>query len=841
MDKRYIPDKVEEKIYSLWEKSGFFNPDNLPKTKKLTKLKAKSFCIIMPPPNANGSLHIGHALFVTLEDIMIRFARMKGQKTLWLPGADHAGFETQVVFDKKLEKEGRSRFKMDRKKLWQEMYEFTQENKKTMENQLRKLGASCDWSREKFTLDPDIIKEVQHTFIKMHKEGLIYRGLRTVNWCVKHQTALSGLEVKRKEEKGKLYYMKYGPFTLATARPETKFGDTAIAVHPNDKRYKKYIGKEVEVQGLLGKFKIKVIADKAVDPEFGTGVIKVTPAHDPLDAEIGTRHNLEVKQVIDRYGKLNEHAGRYAGMKVMEAREKVVEDLKKKGLLVKVDENYTHNLAVCFKCERTLEPIPLPQWYVKTKPLAKPAIETIEKGKIKIIPTHRKKVILHWLKNIEDWNISRQIIWGIRIPAWICEKTNEAKSYKLTMGFHESVVPQIFKGKIATWRIRDHGFKKGDAVAFENSQEEKIFGHGTITKVEKLTVGTMNLKDKTHYATYKTRDELLRAFKKHNPDKNITLQTPVFAYHYTFKKANKLMKLKAISSSCPPIVSIEKPKQCPSCKSEKLSQDPDVFDTWFSSGQWPYLTLGFKNSGKHDKDFKDFYPTSVMETASDILFFWVARMIMMGIYRTKKLPFKNVYLHGLILDKDKQKMSKSKGNVIDPLGVAEEYGTDAVRMALIAGNTPGRNSTISEDKIRGYRNFATKIWNITRFISMNYEEIKTKPVITPKDKKNLKQLEATKKKVTKHLEKFEFHRAAEITYHYIWHTFADKIIEETKPRLQNGDKKDKAAALETLITILTESIKMLHPFMPYATEEIFQHLQDLQGKKKKTLLIVEPW
>ncbi|MDP2704645.1 MAG: valine--tRNA ligase [bacterium] len=707
MEPRYDHKQIEEKIYSLWEKSGYFNPDNRPESFVLSP--KSSFCIIMPPPNANGSLHIGHALFVTLEDIMIRFARMQGKKTLWLPGADHAGFETQTVYDKKLEKEGRNRFQIPREELYKEMYAFTQENKKLMEHQLRKLGASCDWSREKFTLDPDIVEEVQKTFIKMHKDGLIYRGLRTVNWCVKHQTALSDLEVKYVEQKDPLYYMKYGPFTLATVRPETKFGDTAIAVNPKDSRYKKYVGKEIEVEGLLGKFKIKVIADKAVDPEFGTGVIKVTPAHDPVDFEISQRHNLEIKQVIDRYGKLNEKTGPYQGLKVDEARKKVAEDLKQKGLLVKVEEDYTHSIATCYRCGRQLEPLPLPQWFIKMEPLAKKGIEVIQKGKIKFHPPRFKKIYLDWLKNLRDWNISRQIIWGIRIPAWF--------------------------------------------------------------KEEKIHVGEKSPKEKG------------------------------------------------------------------------WTQDPDVFDTWFSSAQWPYLTLGWKDSGKHKKDFKDFYPTSVMETAADILFFWVARMIMLGIYRTGKVPFKTVYLHGLILDKDKQKMSKSRGNVIDPLGVAAEYGTDAVRMALIAGNTPGRNSAISEDKIRGYRNFATKLWNIARFISLKSPELveglPKNPKLTAKDKKYLKQLEATKKNVTRHLEKFEFHRAAELTYHYIWHTFADKIIEEAKPRLQN--EKEKAAATETLTAMFTECLKMLHPFMPFVTEEIFQHLQELQGKKKKTLLMIEPW
>ncbi len=702
MDPRYNPQESEEKIYSLWEQSGFFNPDCLPKSLILNP--SSSFCVIMPPPNANGALHIGHALFVTLQDIMIRFNRMRGKKTLWLPGADHAGFETQSVYDKKLEKEGKNRFQIPREELYKEMYEFSMENKKIMEGQLRRLGASCDWSRERFTLDPEIAEEVQNTFIKMYKDGLVYRDLRTVNWCVKHQTALSGLEVKRKEEKGKLYYMKYGPFTLATARPETKFGDTAVAVHPKDPRYKKYIGKEIEVEGLLGKFKIKVVADDAVDQKFGTGVIKVTPAHDPTDFEIGQRHNLEIKQVIDRYGKLNGLAGPYAGMKVAEAREKITEDLNTKGLLVKIDENYAHNLAVCYKCERVLEPIPLPQWFVKMKPLAKPAIEAVEKNKIKILPAHQKKILLHWLKNIEDWNVSRQIVWGIRIPAW-------------------------FKGE-------------------EVRVSQKSPGEG-------------------------------------------------------------------------------------------WTEDPDVFDTWFSSGQWPYLTLGFKDNGKHQKDFKEFYPTSVMETGSDILFFWVARMIMLGLYRTKKIPFKAVYLHGLVRDKDRQKMSKSKGNVINPLAVADEYGADAVRAALVAGITPGRDSAISEDKIRGYRNFSTKLWNIARFISMQQkDQISSEDTISKtsktnsKQKSHLKKLRETKTKVTKHLEHYEFHLALETVYHYIWHEFADKIIEDSK---KNPDP-------ELLKKILGECLVMLHPFMPFVTEEVWQRLHEKEkDMNKNNLLMAKTW
>jgi valyl-tRNA synthetase len=764
---RYNHLESEGRIYRLWEKSGYFNPDNLPVSKS-SKLKTKNFCIIMPPPNANGPLHIGHALFVTLEDIMIRFWRMRGRRTLWLPGADHAGFETQVVFDKKLEKEGRSRFTMDREALFQEMWNFTQENKKVMENQLRRLGASCDWSRETFTLDKKVIAQVYATFQKMHAEGLIYRDLRVVNWCPKHKTALSDLEVKYVERKDPLYYIKYGPLTLATVRPETKFGDTALAVNPKDKRYRQYVGKTIKAQGLLGPLQFKVIADEAVDPHFGTGVIKVTPAHDAADFEIWQRHKDEIpgpKIIIDENGRLTGETGPFRGLKVAEAREKVAAAMRKIGILEKVEPDYSHQVATCYKCESILEPLPKPQWFVKMKPLAAPAIAAVKQKKIVFYPEHSRKVFLHWLQNIRDWNISRQIVWGIRIPAW----------------FHEpKCVP--LKGK-----------------------EEEV-------------------------------------------------------------------------SKCQEIIISEKKPQCQFCGAEYI-QDPDVFDTWFSSGQWPYITLGYPDG----KDYKDFYPTDVMETAADILFFWVARMVMFGLYRTGKIPFRAVYLHGLVRDKDRKKMSKSKGNVIDPLGVADIYGSDAVRAALIAGNTPGRDTAISEDKIRGYRNFTTKIWNISRFILMHKPDSKSAraaagekaPRLSPADRRYIAQAQKIKARVAKHIEKFEFHLALEKAYHYTWHTFADKIIEEYKKRLRgeewlasstapnpndynsrgasgtelraktlagkpSANQKQKlaarqAAAYRTLETILIECLTMLHPFMPFVTEEIYQKIHPGE------LLMVKKW
>ncbi|MEK9147861.1 MAG: valine--tRNA ligase [Patescibacteria group bacterium] len=731
LEKAYQSKKVEDKIYRRWESSGFFNPDQLPSIRY--PLSAKPFTVIMPPPNANGPLHIGHAVFVTLQDIMIRFWRMRGRRALWLPGADHAGFETQVVFDKKLEKQGRHRSDIPRDQLYARMLEFTLENKKVMEAQLRKLGASCDWSRERFTLDPEIVKIVTDTFFKLYEDGLLYRGERIVNWCVKHQTTLSDLEVRYEERTDPLYYIKYGPLTLATVRPETKFGDTAVAVHPSDRRFRQYVGKEIEIETLIGPSKIKVITDEAVDPKFGTGVIKVTPAHDPADFEIGKRHNLEVRSVIGKDGSLNEKTGPYAGLKVAAARQKVAEDMQKKGLLVKVDPTYKHNVAVCYKCGTVVEPLVMPQWFVKMQPLAAKATTAVESGKIRIIPERYKKVYFHWLKNISDWNISRQIVWGIRIPAWLCQEMRNPKC-KVQNG--------------------------------------------------------------------------------------------------------------VIVSRTPPV-------SCLHCGSKELIQDPDVLDTWFSSGQWPYAVLGYPDS----KDFKTFYPTDVMETGYDILFFWVARMIMLGLYSTGKVPFRTVYLHGLVRDKDRQKMSKSKGNVIDPLGVAELYGTDAVRMALTVGNLPGQDIIISEEKIRGYRNFANKLWNIHRFIMLNYRPTltKTKPRLSAGDKRRVTELKSLVKKTTEYLEQFKFHHASDLLYHYTWHTFADKIIESVKPRLSGEDHADRAAAQSLLIEIHQTVLKLLHPFMPFITEELWQNLHEVkspakgearqrrQKSKVKSLLMIEPW
>ncbi len=702
---QYNAKEVEDKIYQLWEKSGFFNPDNLPARHK------KPFTIIMPPANANGNLHAGHALVMTIEDIMTRYKRMNGFKALWLPGLDHAGFETQVVYEKKLEKEGKSRFQIPPEQLYKEIMDFTLANKTNIESQTRKMGASCDWSREKFTLDADIVKTVYNTFEKLYKDGLIYRGKKIINWCPKHQTSLSDLETNDTEKVDKFYYLKYGPFTIATSRPETKFGDKYVVMHPKDKRYKDYKdGQKIELEWINGPITATIVKDDVIDMEFGTGVMTITPWHDAVDFGIAERHNLEKEQIIDFYGKLLPIAGEFAGMKITEARQLIIDKLQSKGLVEKVEENYKHIVKTCYKCNASIEPQIKEQWFLKMKPLAEPAIKAIEKNQIKFMPEHYKKISLHWLKNIIDWNISRQIVWGIPIPAKTCEKCGE-----------------IY-------------------VDINN----------------KINV-------------------------------------------------------------------------CKKCGGS-LKKDPDTFDTWFSSGQWPYATLGFPKS----KDFKTFYPTDVMETAGEIIFFWVARMIMFGLYNTKKIPFKNVYLHGLVLDAKGQKMSKSKGNVINPLDLTDKYGTDALRIGLVVGNTPGTSLALDENKIKGYRNFATKVWNASRFVLMNLEGYKenSKVSLDAKDKKTLKDFQKEVKEITKEMDSFRFYTAAEKIYHYFWHTFCDKIIEEQKTKLYGTDAKEKAKAQYLLMTILVESLKLLHPFMPFITEEIYQQLP-IKGKKQ--CIMIEDW
>ncbi len=701
--KPYDPQATEERIYQEWEASGFFNPDNLPARHR------DPFTIIMPPPNANGHLHAGHSLFITLEDIMTRYKRMRGYKALWVPGADHAGFETQIVYEKKLEKEGRSRFGMDPQDLYKEIYDFTIENKKYMEDEVKRMGASCDWSREKFTLDPDVVVEVQKTFEKMYHDKLVFRGKRIINWCSKHQTTLSDVETTTEEKQDKFYYLQYGPFVIATARPETKFGDKYVVMHPDDARYAQYKhGDTFEAEWINGPITATIIKDDVIDMEFGTGVMTITPWHDAIDFAIAERHNLPKEQVIDFRGKLLEIAGEFAGMKIAEARPKIIEKLEAKKLLVKIEENYKHNVPCCYKCNTVIEPQVMDQWFVKMEPLAKLALDAVDAGKIKFVPDNYEKIFRYWMSNTIDWNISRQIVWGIPIPAKICTAC-------------------------------DHAF----------------------------------------------------------PDVADVITA------------------------------------CPECQGE-VRKDTDTFDTWFSSGQWPLLALGYSQGD----DWKKFHPTDVMETGHDLIFKWVPRMVIFSLYLEKQIPFHTVYLHGLVNDAQGKKMSKSKGNVINPIEIIEKYGTDALRMALIVGNTPGMDSALAEPKIKGYKNFANKLWNIARFVFMSSEGvmIDASKITADADKKLITELNALTAEVTADFENYRFHLAAEKTYHYVWHQFADSILEESKPIFAGDDADVMVSRQQTLLHILKQSLILLHPFMPFITEEIWS---DIPQQEKKSLMIEE--
>lgn len=840
--KPYNPQETEGRVYKLWEESGFFKPEagsSWVDNPKINPNHGKSFSMIMPPTNANGSLHAGHALVMTLEDIITRYRRMRGYKTLWLPGLDHAGFETQVVYEKKLEKEGRSRFGMEPEKLYKEILDFTLENSKGIKDQVRRMGASCDWSREKFTLDKDVVETVQSTFKRMFDDGLVYRGERIVNWCSKHATSLSDVETENKERKDPFYYFKYGPFTIGTTRPETKFGDKYVVMHPDDVRYKEYAhGQTFDLEWINGPITATVIKDDSIDMEMGSGVMTITPWHTAIDFDIAERHNLPKEQVIDMRGKLLPIAGEFASMKIIEARPKIVEKLKSKGLLVKIDEEYLHNVPVCYKCETAIEPQVLPQWFVKMKPLAEKALEAVESGKITFIPDNYRKIFLYWMNNTIDWNISRQIVWGIPIPAWYCG--TEAVSIK-KMGFAGDIVTQVFATKTRTYRLRNHGFQVGERVAFEDSAQKKIFGYGTITEIVRSTVGAIDLADTKHWKTYEKREELISAFKRHHPQVDVQEDTSVWIYTYTFDKSIPKGHCGTL------VVSEDKPIECPTCQSKEMTRDSDTFDTWFSSGQWPLLTLGFPDGS----DFKTFYPTDVMETGSDLIFKWIPRMVIFGLYLAEEVPFKTVYLHGMVNDAKGQKMSKSKGNVITPLPLAEKFGTDALRIGLIAGNTPGTSLSLSEDKIRGYKHFANKLWNIARFIIENTDGEKLEEGFSDYSQADTELREMRHNllfDVTKDMEAYRFYLAAEKLYHYSWHTLADQILEESKSVLKDGTPEEKKSRKQLLIHTFDKILKCLHPFIPFVTEEIWQLWRGepttdnpQPTTKKDGMLMVQKW
>jgi len=743
MDKVYKHKDVEERIYKKWEEKGYFSPEINP--------KGKPYCIILPPPNANGALHFGHAMF-TVEDILIRFYRMKGEAVLWLPGTDHAGIETQFVFEKRLKNQGKSRLDFDRDTLYKMIEKYVNEHRGGIENQLRRLGFSLDWSREKYTLDPDIVKLIYKTFKKMHNEGLAYRNYRLVNYCTFDGTSFSDLEVVNKEVQGTLYYIKFpfkkgGFIIIATTRPETLLGDVAVMVNPKDRRYKDFVG-EIVVLPLV-KREIPVIADSYVDMNFGTGAVKLTPNHDFNDFEIAKKHNLAYPPVIGFDGRMK-NTGVVDGLYVKEARKEVISRLKAKGLLER-EEAHKIIIKTCYKCKNFLEPLPLEQWFVKVDSLAKKAIEAVKKEDIKIYPKNFEHQYFQWFENLKDWNISRQIVWGIRIPAWRCLRR------------HPDRVKRV-EGSLST-----------AAVTGDSSTSLRF---------------------------------------AQNDNRNGWVVTDG-----------------------------ERPEKCPTCGSGKLEQDVDTFDTWFSSGQWPFATLlsqsGISNfqfpiSNKEKKKFKDFeifYPTSVMETGYDLLKAWVSRMVMMGLYVTGKVPFKHILFHGLVNDPYGKKMSKSKGNVVDPLELIDKYGADAVRFALIYGNATGNDQSLSYPKLEAARKFTNKLWNIARFIYMKREirnskfEIRnnitmkqlSNEAMNENDKSMIKKTEKLIVEITKDIASYNFNFVAEKLYDFTWHEFADKYIESVKNRLD----KNSYFILNTLYLML---LKLLHPFMPFVTEEIYQRL-----------------
>jgi len=736
--KPYNPEETEDRIYKRWEESGLFNPDICEKM-GVVDPKKPPFSMVLPPPNVTGMLHVGHSAMLAIEDILTRYHRMSGYKTLWLPGTDHAAIATQSRVEGIIYKEEKkNRHDLGREVFLERVEKYAQESHDTIVHQVKKLGASIDWSREAYTLDEKRNFAVRTAFKRMYDDGLIYRKHKVVNWDPKGQTTVSDEEIEYKEVAGTLYTFKYShdfPISISTTRPETKLGDTAVAVHPEDKRYSKYVGKEFDVSFAGTKLRIKIVPDLAVDPAYGTGAVGVTPAHSQIDSEIALRHDLPFVQVIDEYARITVEP--YKGKKVKEAREMILQWLTAEKLLEK-EETITQNITTADRSGGVIEPLPKLQWFVnvnKEFKIKKSRINGINDGdsvtlkellrkvvenkQITIIPDYFTKTYFHWIDNLHDWCISRQIWYGHRVPVWYRHRGQNAD---------------------------------GTQTDAEIKNDENIF------------------------------------------------------------------------------VGIKAPE------GEGWEQDPDTLDTWFSSGLWTFSTLGWPE--KTD-DLAIYHPTTILETGYDIIFFWVARMILMTGYLLGDIPFKTVYLHGLVRDKNGKKMSKSLGNIIDPLDMIKKYGADATRMSLIVGNTPGTDMNLSEDKIRGYKHFANKIWNATRFVLSNTEgvDIGEKPPLSKRDEEILKELESMARDVTADIESYRFYLAGEKLYHYFWNTFADVIIEESKKRVLSGDAADATSCKWVLLKILFTTVTILHPFMPFVTEEIWGMLPHKKGQ----LLMVESW
>ena len=695
LDKTYEPKSVESRLYDFWQKNGYFHAE--PDKSK------KPYTIVMPPPNITGQLHMGHALDNTLQDILTRFRRMQGYCTLWLPGTDHASIATEAKIVAAMAEEGVTKDDLGREGFLERAWEWKKVYGGRITEQLRKMGSSCDWSRERFTMDEGCSKAVKEVFVNLYNKGLIYRGERIINWCPHCKTSISDAEVEYTEQDGFFWHLRYpltdgsGFIELATTRPETLLGDTAVAVHPDDERYKALVGKTLTLP-LVGR-EIPIVADSYVDPEFGTGVVKITPAHDPNDFEVGLRHNLEVITVLDDGAVINENGGKYQGLDRYEARKRIVEDLEKGGFLVRV-EPHAHNVGECYRCHTTVEPRVSRQWFVKMEPLAKPAIEAVKTGETKFIPERFEKTYFHWMENIRDWCISRQLWWGHRIPVWYCDDCGET----------------------------------------------------VVTKEDSVDT-------------------------------------------------------------------------CPKCGGHHLTQDPDTLDTWFSSALWPFSTLGWPE--KTD-ELEYFYPTSTLVTGYDIIFFWVARMIFSGVEHMGKAPFDTVFIHGIVRDAQGRKMSKSLGNGIDPLLEIDKYGADALRFTLATGNSPGNDMRYTPEKVEASRNFANKLWNAARFVLMNLDDNEPAPYIPEglalEDKWILSIYNRVVREVTDNLEKFELGIAVQKLYDFIWDVFCDWYIELAKARLTGEDEQAKKTARGVLCYVLSGTLKLLHPFMPFITEEIWQTL-----------------
>jgi valyl-tRNA synthetase len=915
MESRYDIKEVETRIYAAWEKSGFFNPDVCVE-KGATRAEAEPFSVVLPPPNVTGTLHIGHAFEDTVQDVVIRYERMKGKRTLWVPGTDHAAIATQSKVEKELAKEGIKKHDLGREAFLRRVEAFAQESHDTIVRQVKRIGASLDWSREAYTLDAQRSLAVRTAFERMYDLGLIYRGDRVVNWDPKGQTVISDDEVVYEERKAKLYTFRYTegfPIPISTTRPETKVGDTAVAVHPTDERYKKYIGQEFEVNFCGVPLLIKVIADESVEPEFGTGALGVTPAHSMIDWEMAQKHGLPLVTVIDEHARMKIASAPESplnGLKTTEARERIVEALSVEGLLEK-EEEITQNISIAERTGGVIEPLPKLQWFIgvnkkfkapnakKEATLKELMHDAVASGKVKILPDRFEKIYYHWIENLRDWCISRQIWFGHRIPVWYCMNCGEphvnaetrSKWFLIRHGESKLNQEKRSQGQLEGNPLTALGVAQVEQAAeqFKNEKIDLIISSDlerckmTAEIIAKATGAELILDKRLRErhlgeAEGITREErkakygdMMWDYDKTIPggetwievDKRLRESVDEHLSHHKYKNVVivthgspiKLIlgKMQGIDGKdvaretypqnanvTPITISIS----CSKCGQDFYEQDPDTLDTWFSSGLWPFSTLGWPDMDA--PDLKTYFPNAFMGPGYEILFFWVARMILMSGALLGEIPFRTVYLHGIVRDAKGEKFSKSKGNGIDPLVLADTYGADALRMALIVGAAPGNDVKFDEQRVKGYRNFATKIWNIARFIEMN------RPVTngggnadgadpnatgahTHTEHAYLKEFAALKTEVTTHLNDYDFHLAAEKTYHYIWHTLADQIIEAEKPKLREGNAEEKATSYALLEYLLLESLKMLHPFMPFITEEIFQIFRP--GK----MLMVERW